>query len=94
MVDTIEGRIRVGGTDKDLDTTIVTQSDTKPAHRETVVIGDPADNDARLDVKKDINTGEYQLLTQDKQIQVVCDLLSEMVQLQKETNMLLKGILQ
>lgn len=43
-----EGLLPVGTTLKNLDTTIVEQTDGTPAHREAVVIADPVDNDARV----------------------------------------------
>ena len=45
-----EGKIHVGGTLEDLDTTVVTQTDESLAHREMVSIGDPETLGARAAV--------------------------------------------
>ena len=45
-----EGKIHVGGTLEDLDTTVVTQTDGGPAHREAVFVADPETLAARQKV--------------------------------------------
>ncbi len=92
---TVESNIPVSGTDPErlLDTTQVTQNTGDVTEREVVVLADPMDNDARLKVQLDPNTGEYLIQVEDKQLQQICNLLDSLVQEQKETNFLLKGIL-
>ena len=47
-----EGRIPVSDTGKDLDTTVVEQTDGSPVHREAVVIADAEDLEGRAKVRK------------------------------------------
>ncbi|MCK5013202.1 MAG: hypothetical protein KAS66_05240 [Candidatus Omnitrophica bacterium] len=58
-----EGILPVGTSLKNLDTTIVEQTDGTPAHRETVVIGDPAINGARVNLESEL--GRYILPVTD-----------------------------
>lgn len=45
-----EGKLPVGESGEDLDTTIVEQTDGSLTHREAIVLTDPEDNDARASV--------------------------------------------
>lgn len=89
-----EGNIAVGGTDKLLDTTEVVQDSGRVTHREAVVLTDPENNDARVSVELADNREKYHLNTQDPRLDSVIDLLSDLLEQQKLTNILLEGILQ
>lgn len=60
-----EGRLKVGVTDKFLDTTIVEQAGGAEAHREGVFVGDPETTGARAAVAASINRADFALATRD-----------------------------
>ena len=91
---TVESNIPVGGTDKLLDTTQVTQDTGRITEREVVVLADPTDNDARLSVQKPDNRANYHIGTEDPRLDSVIDLLSDLLEEQKMTNLLLEGLTQ
>ena len=92
MTDTVEGRIEVGSTGKDLDSTIITQADGAQAYREAVVIADPANNDARVAL---VDARLYEgkaLPVVDAQNDSMIQLLQEIRDEMRITNELLKGM--
>ena len=62
-----EGTLPVGDTGKNLDTTVVEQTDGTEAHREAVILTDPEDNDARAKITDEASRQNYGLVVHDPQ---------------------------
>jgi len=75
-----ESFLKVGGTVDLLDTTKVEQDDGTETHREVVVIGDPEDNEARLDIKKTPLGSDHKLPVGDPTNEDILDALHALIE--------------
>ena len=76
-----EGFLPVGLSNKNLDTAIIEQADGTKAHRESVVITDPENTDARVTIAKSkADHSEYALLAQHdtNSDEILTNILNEM----------------
>lgn len=84
-----EGKIPVGDTGKDLDTTIVVQTDGGDVHREAIVIASPTVLGARIEPEK-FNVGlgiKYSLPTTGVELRSLVDLIGQLIEEQRLTNL-------
>ena len=80
-----ESFLPVGTSLKNLDTTVITQSDgSTEAHREAVFLADPANNEARLGVT--LKDGVYTIAVQNTDTRRLVSLTEELIKKQDLTN--------
>ncbi len=86
-----EGRLRVGTSDESLSTTKIKQTDGETAHREEVVIADPEVLAARQNVSPWPFSFrvKYAAEVTGPEIRVLVDLIGELLQEQRLTNLYL-----
>lgn len=84
-----EGKLDVGTTGEELDTTKVTQTDGSVVHREAVVIADPIKFNARMRLEPYpfVFEDRYALPVTGPEIKALADLIGELLQEQRLTNL-------
>lgn len=89
-----EGKISAGGTGKDLDTTIVTQTDDSKVHREAIFLASPSVFGARIEPEPfNVGRGElFSLPTTGVELRSLVDLMGQLIDVNRLTNLYLSRL--
>lgn len=89
-----EGRLPVGTTSENLDTTKVTQTDGTTVHREAVVITGPDDLAKRIDPEGfDVGLGtKYAMPITGVELKSLCNQMDQLIESQRLTNLYLSRL--